>query len=267
MTLPALLKHTGSKRKLAPLIATHIPPKLDTYTEPFCGSASVAFYLMSEKRDIRTYVLSDKNPYVVSVLHSIGTSTHVIDTYRKLHKDFNAYGDSVEHRKKVYNETRSEFNRTRDPGFYFFLTRTCANGLIRFNSKGGFNSPCHFSRPGIGPDKVEEIISFYKSLLGNNDVNFSVKSYSEYDASQGFFFLDPPYPKSGSLYQGGFNTTDFENWVKRVNSYCLTYKSTSSFSDGPAEKYVLNSGNSSFSRLFTGEKNRSVEEILWVKTC
>ncbi len=40
-----------------------------------------------------------------------------------------------------------------------FLSRICVNGLIRFNDKGEFNNSLHYSRPGIKPESLRDIIN------------------------------------------------------------------------------------------------------------
>ena len=59
----------------------------------------------------------------------------------------------------AYYEIRDDFNRDQSPYDLLFLSRTCVNGLIRFHDKGEFNNSLHYSRPGINPEKLREMIA------------------------------------------------------------------------------------------------------------
>src|SRR5207249_1339782 len=43
--------------------------------------------------------------------------------------------------QQYFNAVRARFNREASPWDFLFLNRSCFNGIIRFNSKGGFNTP------------------------------------------------------------------------------------------------------------------------------
>lgn len=60
---------------------------------------------------------------------------------------------------------------------FYFLTRTCYNGTIRYNGKGEFNTSHHFGRTGMLPKKVEEVISYSSELMRGKDIDFACSSF------------------------------------------------------------------------------------------
>ena len=55
------LKWTGSKRYIAKEIISYFPKKIDTYYEPFCGSASILIELLQSDIKVKKYIISDIN--------------------------------------------------------------------------------------------------------------------------------------------------------------------------------------------------------------
>jgi DNA adenine methylase len=70
----------------------------------------------------------------------------------------------------VYYDIRDSFNATRNGYDFLFSTRTCVNGLIRYNDKGEFNNSFHLTRPGIHSDRFSNIISELHFII--KDIDF-----------------------------------------------------------------------------------------------
>ena len=173
-----------------------------------------------------------------------------------------------------YYEVRDKFNETKDHFLYYFLTRTSYNGGIRFNSKGEFNMPCHFGRPGIHPDKLDEIITYHHNLMRGLDINLSVSSYEGHFGKNGdIIYSDPPYGKTkkGQLYKNVIDMDKFKEWASNLNcDLFLNLGGTNSKYDDDVipkefydEKIIMESGNSSFSRL--KNLNSVVQEYFYIK--
>ena len=56
--LPHPIPYQGSKRSLAPLIGSYVPADIDTWYEPFAGSAAMALWAARHRRP-RRIVLGD----------------------------------------------------------------------------------------------------------------------------------------------------------------------------------------------------------------
>ena len=52
-----------------------------------------------------------------------------------LYDSYKYHWENFQQDENYYYEVRSNFNKTKDPFDFFFLTRTCINGKIRFNKK------------------------------------------------------------------------------------------------------------------------------------
>lgn len=216
------IKYTGSKRILAPEILSYFPKKIDIMIEPFCGSASLSLTMIANNWDVNKYIVSDNNIHVVNLLKLCQSQPfHLINTYEKFWNEFNSDKNNIiEKRKEIYLKKREQFNSYFKPEDFFCIIQTCVNGLIRFNSFGKFNVSCHFSRPGMNPKTISKYILENSQRLKNIEIKH--QSYHEYIGNEGFFFIDPPYFESSSLYNGSFDHNNFFNWLKNVNSFAMT---------------------------------------------
>ena len=126
---PAIIKWSGSKRLVAEQLSEKFP-KFERYFEPFIGGGSMLPY--SKGRE--TYA-SDIISELISLWNEIKNNPRkVADEYESRWKDLQEKG------QEVYYNVRDNFNRTRNPYDFLFLSRTCVNGLIRFNANGEFNN-------------------------------------------------------------------------------------------------------------------------------
>ncbi len=80
------------------------------------------------------------------------TNLHIINFYRRIQNgELNGQivRESLEYMGDIlskssgeyYYQIREEFNNAEDSIKFLFLNRSCFNGVMRFNSKGGFNVP------------------------------------------------------------------------------------------------------------------------------
>ena len=134
-TLPALnppLKWAGGKRWLLeyiePLWQAH---RQRRYVEPFCGGLAVALGLEPERA-----LLNDANPHLINFYRHIQCGLEVTIEMRN--------------DERLFYTQRDLFNRLIDEGkaetaegaqLFYYLNRTCFNGLCRFNRSGEYNVP------------------------------------------------------------------------------------------------------------------------------
>ncbi|KNA29566.1 adenine methylase [Pantoea ananatis] len=138
------LKWPGGKSRVMPELLKSLPVG-DCLFEPFVGGASV--FLAT---DYRRYVLADINPDLINlyrcVLHSSDLVTGLAEqlfnncndkeSYYKIREDFN---------KPFFASKAVRYGRDIRLIFravqFFYLTRHCYNGVVRYNPSGGFNVP------------------------------------------------------------------------------------------------------------------------------
>ena len=212
--ISSFIKWTGSKRLQASWIVDKFPNNISTYYEPFLGSGSVMLELLSRNDIIVNHVIaSDICEPLIGLWNMVKYEPQkLISSYRDFHKDF------VKDRKNVFNLIRKEFNedKTKYENF-LFLTRTCINGLIRFNSKGDFNSTCHLTRNGIVPESLEKIIWNVHNLV--QKVDFINQSYECIIPNKNdLIYFDPPYMlTTKNMYYGGIDYLLFSNYVNNIS--------------------------------------------------
>lgn len=265
-----IIKWSGSKRSQSSSICDKIPNKsFETYYEPFCGSSSVLIELLKrdDKYKFDKFQCSDINYDLINLWNYIKDNPiQLMIGYSELWTEYNS--TNIQHRKDFFELVRTRYNKEHSPIDFMFIMRTTTNGMPRYNNNGNFNNSCHFSRPGINPKTLYDIILNASDLLNSNNVLFKHCSFNEYNKTsvEDFFYLDPPYASSKGMYFGNFDTDGFFNWInKNEFTYILSYDGkiqdgydfTKSIPINYKTHEYLKSGNSSFRRV-TGNSNDSV---------
>ncbi|MBW8050072.1 MAG: DNA adenine methylase [Cytophagales bacterium] len=249
----AVIKWSGSKRQVAPQIGRLIPKVTKRYFEPFIGSGAMLPF-----RKAQVGIAGDIITELVDLWNTIKnepekTAIEYLQRWSRLQAE--GY--------QVYYEVRDSFNAMRNPHDFLFLTRTCVNGLIRFNSNGDFNNSFHLSRPGINPEKLKEIIFKWHYFI--QDVTFQNTDYrTTLDSVEkdDFIFLDPPYGGTKGRYtKDEFCLDSFFNELQRLNSlganWILTFDGVAGEREYdyklPEELYenkvLIKTGNSPFTKM------------------
>jgi DNA adenine methylase len=191
------LKWAGGKRWLAPYLAeiwaAHPRRRL---VEPFCGGLGVALSLRPKRA-----LLNDIN-------------SHAVHFYSWLKRGFKVdEGLEFVNREPLYYEHRERFNQlishrgadtAEAAALFYYLNRTCYNGLCRFNSSGLFNVP-------FGRYKRIDYIRDFSSYRGIvRDWQFSTRDFEQVlVAADEFLYADPPYDVEFRSYsKEGFSWDD-----------------------------------------------------------
>ena len=189
------LKWAGGKRWLIPQLQSlwnrHHTRR---YVEPFCGGLAAALGLMPARA-----LLNDINP-------------HLINFYRQIQGGLR-FRIEMRNDKNLFYQHRRRFNELintrRKAGaetaqLFYYLNRTCFNGLCRFNQRGEFNVPFgSYNSIRYAKDFEELGAAFGSWLFTNSDV-----SKIELDPED-FVYADPPYDVEFTTYSaGGFGWED-----------------------------------------------------------
>jgi DNA adenine methylase len=195
VTLKPPLKWAGGKRWLLPHLASvwqlHENRR---YVEPFCGGLSVALGFRPKRA-----LLNDLNP-------------HLINFYRQIQRGLRMSLDA-QYDVDLFYLHRARFNELISKGgtksaeaaqLFYYLNRTCYNGLCRFNLKGEFNVP-------FGKYKTvsyaNDFMSYRKILRAWKFTSVDLEKM-EIERSD-FVYADPPYDVEFTTYSaGGFSWDD-----------------------------------------------------------
>lgn len=267
--IPPLIKWSGSKHSQALQILSYFPKTIATYHEPFAGGCNILIALLEKRWNITHYIISD-------------ICQPLIDAYQQIQKDplsvmkhYRMNWNELQSDKNHYYIVRDRFNQTKNPLDFIFLTRTCTNGLIRFNQKGEFNSSFHITRDGIHPKRFDQIISRWHPLL--KSVEFRCCDYRTiHPNSDDFIYCDPPYDNSqNAMYEkvNPFDPNQFFQWLESCPcNYIFSLngkKSNESEHLIPKSCYdyytLVKSGVSSYRRVMQG-KNIMIYEYLYFRT-
>jgi len=247
-----VIKWSGSKRKIAPLLATLLPDA-ECYYEPFVGGGAMLPF-----RPSRTAVAGDIVVELINLWNAIRETPELTaDEYEMRWNRLQSEGHTA------YYAVRDSFNVTRNPHDFLFLSRTCVNGLIRFNKKGEFNNSLHHTRPGIAPARLRKVIHQWSRII--QGVEFIAADYRQTLVSASvndLVFLDPPYGGTKGRYlPADFSLDEFYDELQRLNAigarWVLTFDgragNRSYTTSIPSALYkarlALPTGNSPFTKL------------------
>jgi DNA adenine methylase Dam len=126
------LKWAGGKRwlvsQLKPLWEENITRR---YVEPFCGGLAVVLGLQP-----RTALLNDVNPHLINFYRQVQNGLQMRLPMRNDEELF------YRHRERFNQLIRKGEAHTEEGAqLFYYLNRTCFNGLCRFNKGGDFNVP------------------------------------------------------------------------------------------------------------------------------
>jgi DNA adenine methylase len=259
-----VIKWSGSKRSVAAQLAS-LFPEYERYYEPFVGGGAMLPF-----RKVRQGCANDIMPELIQFWTVIRDDPQsAIDGYTVRWQARQQSGH------RIYYEIRDHFNETRDPIDFLFLSRTCVNGLIRFNKEGNFNNSLHHTRPGVAPETLGEVIIMWSKAI--QGVSFTSSDYANAlsDVTDGdFVFLDPPYESTRGRYlHDAFNADRFYGQLDRLNrigaKWMLTYDGQAGkrhYEVGlPCELFKARvdicTGNSPFTRLMNQNLDNVTESV------
>ena len=212
------IKWVGGKTQLIEQLDTQLPADFDnwedvTYIEPFVGGGAMLFYMLQQYPNIRHAVINDINSDLTTCYYTVrNTPEELITSLTDLQNAYNQL-QTEEGRKEFFLTVRNRYNeKNLDPientTKFFFLNRTCFNGLYRVNKKGLFNVPFgKYTKPQICDPitirKDSALLQRVEILTGDFEATF--------DHAQGttLFYFDPPYrPLS--------DTSSFNDYAKEA---------------------------------------------------
>lgn len=207
--LQPVIKWSGSKRTVASQLGEFILPS-KTYYEPFVGGGAMMPFAKSQRGKA-----SDIIPELILLWNEIKQDPERVASEYKVR-----WERLQEEGYQVFYEIRDTFNKTKNPFDFLFLTRTCLNGMIRYNSAGEFNNSLHLTRPGIDPARLGSIINKWHLYVKKIDfLNVDYRDCLDDVGKGDFVFLDPPYGGTKNRYtQTPFSLEDFYETLDRLNS-------------------------------------------------
>ena len=264
MLFKPVIKWSGSKRSQAAEIIKYLPEKYDTYYEPFIGGGSMLYAINPKKA-----VCGDICEPLIALWDRIKNQPEELaEAYRIRWERLQNDG------YLVYYDIRDEFNKNKQPEDLLFLSRTCVNGLIRFNAEGQFNNSLHHTRPGIDPGSLKKIILDWSEHI--QGAEFTATDYTETTQKAGkkdLVYLDPPYFHTKGRYYGTIDYEAFLEYLDNLNKhgvkFILSFDGTRGEEnytvDLPKELYkrhiMIPSGNSSFKKVMDKQSLKVYESL------
>jgi len=208
------VKCQGIKTKLVPAIMRIAPQVIEgTWIEPFCGSGVVALNVRPHRA-----LLTDSNHHIIALYCAIqrgevtpsGTRAYLEKEGGKLKRGGAEY----------YMEVRTRFNEAGNPLDFLFLSRSCFNGVMRFNSKGKFNVPFCHKPERFSPSYISKIVNqvaAFADVLYGRDWRFEAHDFRETLAAvqpNDFVYADPPYIGRHTDYYNSWTLDDEEALVR-----------------------------------------------------
>lgn len=263
--IPPVIKWTGSKRTVAHKLFELFPNSKGKFIDPFVGGGAILPYFREHDS-----IAGDIIPELINLWINIRDNPNLVaNEYEQRWSALQSKGYTE------FYKIRADFNRTKNPFDFLFLSRTCVNGLIRYNHKGEFNNSLHHTRPGINPNTLAQVISNWSSWVKNT--NFYVMDYRETlrkAEKNDLVFLDPPYVGSHSQYfKQNFDHVSFFNELGSLNKrgihWVLTFDGISGERKYTAsvpktiykEKFELFTGKSTFSKVQNNKSDKVFESV------
>lgn len=225
------IKWVGGKGQLISQLNSLLPhdfQKWDdvTYIEPFVGGGAMLFHLLSHYPNIRRAVINDINRDLTTCYEIVRDKPQeLISALKDIQSEYDSLLKDT-FRQEFYYRMRERFNTKaldalENTVLFFFLNRTCFNGLYRVNKKGGFNVP--FGKYESPTFFNEEVIYADSKLLQNVEIlNGDFEATFDKINGKTLFYFDPPYrPLSNTSSFNNYSKEDFnDNAQIRLKEFC-----------------------------------------------
>jgi DNA adenine methylase len=181
------------------------------------GGGAMLFYMLQAHSNITSAIINDINPDLTTCYKVVKNSPEqLVVSLQEIQREYYAL-TTEEMRKQYYLQMREEFNTKaldpiRNTTLFFFLNRTCFNGLFRVNKSGLFNVPFgKYETPTIcDPNTIfadSELLQKVEILTGDYQETLA------YANENTLFYFDPPYRPLN-------NTSSFNDYAKEAfNDY------------------------------------------------
>ena len=225
------IKWVGGKGQLIEQLEALLPAdfaerKNVTYIEPFVGGGAMLFYMLQTYPNIKSAVINDINPDLTLCYQVVRDNpTELIKFLDAIQSEYHAL-QTEEERKMFFLQQRDKFNaKSLNPiensTLFFFLNRTCFNGLYRVNKAGKFNVPFgKYATPTICDAATiyadSKLLQRVEIMTGDFEQTFAkIKGNT-------FFYFDPPYrPLSSTSSFNDYTKEDFnDNAQIRLKLFC-----------------------------------------------
>lgn len=225
------IKWVGGKTQLIEQLDAQLPADFDnwddvTYIEPFVGGGAMLFYMLQRYPNIRHAIINDINSDLTTCYRTVrDIPDELVLSIMNIQNAFNSL-QTEEERKDFFLAVRDRYNeKNLDPlentTCFFFLNRTCFNGLYRVNKKGLFNVP--FGKY-INPQICDPMTIRKDSELLQNVEILTDDFENTFDYAHGntFFYFDPPYrPLSDTSSFNDYAKDAFNDEAQiRLKEYC-----------------------------------------------
>ena len=225
------IKWVGGKGQLIEQLEALLPADFTerenvTYIEPFVGGGAMLFYMLQTYPNIKSAVINDINPDLTLCYQVVRDNpTELINSLKDIQTQYHTF-KTEEERRTFFLEQRDRFNTKslnaiENCTLFFFLNRTCFNGLYRVNKAGKFNVP--FGKY-VTPTICDAATIYADSKLLQRVEIMTGDFEQTFDKIKGntFFYFDPPYrPLSNTSSFNDYTKEDFNDDAQiRLKLFC-----------------------------------------------
>ena len=184
------------------------------------------FYMLQRYPNIKRAVINDINPDLICCYRIVRDFPEdLIVSLQQMEKEYLRL-DTEEARKEFFMAARTKYNQKNldsieNTTLFFFLNRTCFNGLYRVNKSGAFNVPFgKYTNPTIcDPETIRadsKLLQRVEICQGDFEHTF------DYAEGNTFFYFDPPYrPLSDTSSFNDYTKESFNDTAQiRLKTYC-----------------------------------------------
>lgn len=225
------IRWSGSKRKIIKHILPLIDDNKDCYVEPFLGSGTMLINILS-KNNYKKYYVNDINSDLINFFTQLKEfPISLVEQISDISENYNSFSE-MERKKDYFYSIRTyynseQMNKITRAALFWFLTKTCFNGVYRINNSGKYNVP--FGRKenaNFDPELFFRISNMISNVSFYNVDYLEFLRILNYEKllKNSFIYLDPPYvPETSQTQRQKIYTSKFfehERFIDFIDVIC-----------------------------------------------